>query len=348
MSAIDIPDQEAQRTRAVQTSQGLVRLSDIDITVTKQTIEQAEKLVATVLEAEIDYGLHPGTSSMAVKDSGAAKIANAFNTFPEHVILHVTERDDLISYLVQAKLVHRASGAVVGSGVGACSTMESKYAYRWVRDPEEYGFDRKSLKYDKERKRYRITNPEIEDLGNTILKMASKRAELDAANSLPGVASGLKKLFQGKGKDKDKEAPRWSAFWREVGALGLDEEQVHSLLGVKSVNDWLSSRKSLNQALELLAKQVSEQGSGITTLERPGTRKDSPGEESKQKRDPKSIKTVADLLRVCNEDFGLQPQAVYNELNVSTASQLAVEIEEKRKTLAGCYTQIAAAYNPNL
>jgi len=248
-----LTEEEARQSTRL-TSQGLVTLSDRDIATTVETIAQAEKLVETVLEPDIDYGLHPGTNSMAVKDSGSAKITNAFNTYPEHTILHVTERDDMLSYLVQAKLVHRLSGAVVGSGVGACSTKESKYAYRWVKNPEEYGFDKKSLKYNKENKKYRIPNPEIEDLDNTILKMASKRAELDAANSLPGVASGLKKLFQGKGQDKDKEGPRWTAFWSEVSTLGMGEDTVHSLLGVKSMKDWLSKGKSLNQAVEILAK----------------------------------------------------------------------------------------------
>jgi hypothetical protein len=284
-----LTEQEAQQVRTKQTSQGLVRLNDVDIAVTKQTIEQAEKLVATVLEPEIDYGLHPGTNSMAVKDSGAAKIANAFNTYPEHAILHITEQDDLISYLIQARLIHRGSGAVVGSGVGACSTMESKYAYRWVRDPEEYGFDKKTLRYDKERKKYRITNPEIEDLGNTILKMASKRAELDAANSLPGVASGLKKLFQGK----TREEPRWTTFWSEVNALGLDEESVHNLLGVKTMKDWLGSGKSLNQAVELLAKKVKD----LPRKEGEGKKEAKEGEEKGEGKEEEIPQVDDDVLK---------------------------------------------------
>ena len=35
---------------------------------------------------------------------------------------------------------------------------------------------------------YRIRNPDLLDLDNTILKMASKRAEVDATLSLPGVS----------------------------------------------------------------------------------------------------------------------------------------------------------------
>lgn len=335
---------QSQALEGVRRGGGLAQLSDTDISITVATIHQAEKLVAEVLEPEIDYGLHPGTQSMAVKDSGAAKIYNAFNTYPEHVVLHVTERDDLLSYLIQAKLVHRISGVVVGSGVGACSTMESKYAYRWVRNPEEYGVDKKSCKYDKDKKKYRIANPEIEDLGNTILKMASKRAELDASNSLPGVASGLKKLFQGKGKQPPE--PRWATFWSEVSALGLAEDQVHEMLGVRSLKDWLSKGKGLNEAVEILAKKVAESPASVTVVgdTQPG------GSDShsfpKGRTDPASIKSVSDLLRVCNQDFGLQPAGIYAELNVANAAQLAAQIEDKRRTLADCYTTIKSVYNP--
>jgi hypothetical protein len=35
---------------------------------------------------------------------------------------------------------------------------------------------------------YRLPNPDVGDLENTILKMAMKRAEVDAVNHLPGVS----------------------------------------------------------------------------------------------------------------------------------------------------------------
>ena len=63
---------------------------------------------------------------MAVKDSGAAKIANAFNTCRKHSYPSHNRASDLISYVIQAKLdTPRLQGIVVGSDVGACSTMES-------------------------------------------------------------------------------------------------------------------------------------------------------------------------------------------------------------------------------
>lgn len=324
--------------RITAQSQALIKLSDEQIESISESIKQAEKLVTNVLEPDIDFGLHPGTSSMALRDSGGSKIANAFNCYPEHTILHIREDEEVISYLIQVKLIHRGTGRVVAIGVGACSTMESKYAYRWVEDPAELGLDRDTLKYDKKKRKYRIPNPETEDLGNTILKMASKRAEIDATQSLPGVSSALKKLFLGKvkGKVKDQnDGPPWQKFWGEVTALGLGEDAVHQMLGIKSLkDDWLAKGKGLNEAAEVLAKMVAEGKKPAQDLpwEKPP--------ETKPPRNLETIKLVADLLRACNEDFGLQPAQVYAELNVGSAGELEALLQ--KKSAAACYTEIAA------
>jgi len=302
-----------EEAEAVRRAQALIKLSDDDIKAITETIQQAEKLVTSVLQPDIDYGLHPGTSSMALKDTGGSTIANAFNCYPEHAILHLREDDEVISYLVQAKLISRVSGKVVAVGVGACSTMESKYAYRWVEDPAEYGIDKSGLKYDKKKRKYRIPNPEAEDLGNTILKMASKRAEIDAAQSLPGVGSALKKLFN---KDRKDTKPNWQTFYGELTALELNEESAKQMLGIKSFNakGEKPSDKSVAEAFEELDKQPEESG---------------------EKRDPKSVTTGAELLRACFDDFGLQPEQIYAELNINNLTELT-------ETPTNAYIRIAS------
>lgn len=327
--------------RITQEAQALVKLSDEQIEAISLSISQAEKLVATVLEPGIDFGIHPGTSSMALRESGGSKIANAFNCYPEHTILHIREDDEVISYLIQVKLIHRGTGRVVAIGVGACSTMETKYAYRWVDNPGEYGLDKSSLKYDNRKKKWRIPNPDTEDLGNTILKMASKRAEIDAAQSLPGVSSALKKLFMGKGRKPQDETPNWQTFWGEVSALGLSEDDVHQLLGIKSMKDWLSKGKSLNEAVQSLAEKLAK-GAKPPSTQKEGSAEDAPWEElgnrgeEKPQRELESIKTGAELLRACFDDFNLQPDAVYAELNITSLTELT-------ETPADAYNRIAAA-----
>jgi hypothetical protein len=326
---------------AVRKAQALIELSDDDIKQIGVTIKQAEKLVTSVLEEGIDYGIHPGTSSMALKDSGASKIANAFNCYPEHEILHLREDDEVISYLVQAKMVSRVTGNVVAVGVGACSTMESKYAYRWVDDPAEYGLSKEGLKYDKRKRKYRIPNPEAEDLGNTILKMASKRAEIDADQSLPGVGSALKKLFN---KDQ-KPKTNWQTFYGELTALELDETKAKSMLGIKSFkNDWLAKGKSLNDAITILSQKVAkgEQSTEQEIEDVPWEELNDEidKEETKEPRDPATIQTGAQLLRFCFDDFGLQPEKVYAELNIKSLNDLT-------ELPSAAYARIAAVRNPS-
>jgi len=323
-----------EEAEAVRRAQALIKLSDDDIKAITETIQQAEKLVTSVLQPDIDYGLHPGTSSMALKDTGGSTIANAFNCYPEHAILHLREDDEVISYLVQAKLISRVSGKVVAVGVGACSTMESKYAYRWVEDPAEYGIDKSGLKYDKKKRKYRIPNPEAEDLGNTILKMASKRAEIDAAQSLPGVGSALKKLFN---KDRKYTKPNWQTFYGELTALELNEESAKQMLGIKSFNkDWLAKGRSLNEAVQILAQRIAkgEKPSDKSVAEA-FEELDKQPEESGEKRDPKSVTTGAELLRACFDDFGLQPEQIYAELNINNLTELT-------ETPTNAYIRIAS------
>jgi hypothetical protein len=102
------------------------------------------------------------------------------------------------------------TGEILGEGVGSCSTLESKYRYRNVADYEvqdcaipqdskerkiEYrkqGFGMKKIdgiwawvKYKDERK---TENPDIADVYNTVLKMAKKRALIDAILTVFGAS----------------------------------------------------------------------------------------------------------------------------------------------------------------
>ena len=299
----------------------LLKLTDLAIQTIAENIKQAEKLVFTVLEKDIDYGLHPGTESLALRDPGASKIANAFNTYPVHIMLHTREDEDVISYLVQANLISRTTGKVVGVGVGGCSTMESKYGYRYVWHPQDYGYDKSELKF-KKGKGWRIPNPEVVDLGNTIVKMACKRSEIDACQSLPGVGSALRKLFGG-GKPQEPPAPNWTSFWGQVATLGLSEDDVHQMLGVSSVKDWLSQGKSLNQAIELLSQKLTKKGAAEAEKPQPTKGPTSPPVSPAKKRKAADI-TPGDvpdgnaLLKVAHECWGLQPATIWAELNYTS------------------------------
>lgn len=229
----------------------------------KSDISLAESMVETVLEKGIDWGLHPGTDSYALKDPGASKLINAFNCYSKAEVLYREVTDSKISYVFEVSLIYREDGKIKTSGCGACTTMETKYGYRWVADPESYGYDREGLKKRQGKAGivYRIPNPEWSELENTILKMARKRAEVDSVMSLPGVGTALARMYaQAGGKAKaDRPGDEWSGFWSRVKAMGLDQEKVHIALSVGSMKEWLAQGHTLNDAIKVLADMLAAQ-----------------------------------------------------------------------------------------
>ena len=180
-----------------------LRLTPQAITLVKDNLKHCELLTHDVLEKDVDYGIIPGVARDFLWDSGAAKIMAAFNCFPRYTMLKSTEDEKSISITMECSLISRQSRQVVSSGVGACSTRETKYKYRWVVNPEDWGVPTKGLKRRQDGK-YQVPNPETGELINTMVKMAAKRADIDAVQSLPGVAAALHKLFHGLPSTKPK------------------------------------------------------------------------------------------------------------------------------------------------
>lgn len=268
-----------------------LQLSEQGIATVKRNIQLCEQLVSEVLEKEIDWGTIPGVQQPFLWDSGAAKIMAAFNCYPEYKVIDATIRTPHIRYTVTSQLVNRQSHEVVATGIGAASTKEVKHRYRWTEDPEIEGISRKGLKQRKDGK-YRIPNPETEDLLNTICKMAAKRADVDAVTSLPGVAATIRKLFihpplsrkQGlPAQERPKvtgitppplkgEEHNWSWFWSKIGLLNITPQEAHDILGVVSVKrDWVDTQhRTLDEAYEIIKEAVQ-------SLNKPEETK--PGEE---------------------------------------------------------------------
>jgi len=156
----------------------------------------------------VDYTreIYGKDSKPALLDPGTFKMINFFQVRPRHRVLeHVLVTDEgreRVKYVVAAELLNPKTGFIVAEGVGSCSTDEVKYQYRWLTASKlknEQGYSEEEIDRLPQRemrgrsggkfKVYRIRNPELLDLDNTIVKMAAKRAEMDAALQLPGVGA---------------------------------------------------------------------------------------------------------------------------------------------------------------
>lgn len=252
---------------------------------TVQSIALLQGMVKETLVRDIDYGRIPGTPQDSLWDPGASMIIGSFNCyFGQRRILKLEDTDGKIAICLEVPVISRRLQQEVGSGIGAASTLETKYKYRWVPNPKEWGYDEATITTFKTKRGrdngretilYRIPNPEHSELLNTIIKMASKRAEVDAAGALPGVSSVLRQIFSGRAPKQDRKAPeddytspRWQRFWGEVTRLGYTEAEAHAKIGVRSMHDWLAENHTLNEAIAILRGNGNQQAAA-TVVEKP-------------------------------------------------------------------------------
>jgi len=329
-----------------QPSPGLPRVSlevsPQSIQETVQSIALLQDMVKNVLVRGIDYGHIPGTPQDSLWDPGASRIIGSFHCYcGQRRIIKLEDNAEKIVVCVEVPIISRSLQVEVGSGIGAASTLETKYKYRWVSKPQEWGYNEEAVKTLKTKKGkeegrdvmlYRIPNPEHSELLNTILKMASKRAEVDAAESLPGVSSVLRQIFSESKKTQDYPGPRWQRFWGEVTKLGYTRDEVHTKFRVASMHDWLRQGHSLDEALDILRRNPaqSDEEPGVDLPWKEGTKL-----QPNPDRDPESLKDTNALLEACYADFGLQPADVARELGYGSTREITM-------APADCYREIAA------
>jgi hypothetical protein len=133
-----------------------------------------------VMQEGTHYGKIPGTNGKSLWKAGAEKLMATFRLAAKPRVEDLSH-DGEIHYRVFVGL--ECAGMFVGEGVGECSSLEEKYRWRKAVHPKEWEAtpeNRRRIKFDKdggETKQVR-TNPT--DVGNTILKMAKKRGQVDA------------------------------------------------------------------------------------------------------------------------------------------------------------------------
>jgi hypothetical protein len=155
----------------------------------------------SILEEGVDkdYSQLPGTPKPSLHQPGADKLISAFGLTPR-----IVARPDLSVfdheagfYYIKNQFDVLNGDKVVGTGIGTASSKESKYAYRWMkkeqieshpklRDYKLDDFEKQSNQYGT---RYKVPNPDIHDLVNTLEKMAAKRAKTSAVLQAFGLSS---------------------------------------------------------------------------------------------------------------------------------------------------------------
>ncbi len=155
------------------------------VAATMQKINKFQSVIQTSLQKERDYGVIPGTQKPTLLKSGAEKINMLFGLNPEYEFMTAVSdfEKGFFNYEIRCTLMR--NGCPVAQGVGSCNSYEKKYRYSTMTEDqlEENGIDPNTGTMFTDRygrTRYRVEAPDPADKANTILKMAKKRAYVDA------------------------------------------------------------------------------------------------------------------------------------------------------------------------
>ena len=141
------------------------------------------------------YTIGDNGTKPALSKEGALNICSLFKVTPSPDEVAETFHEDG-HYTVRARChIIGRNGSIVATGDGLCTSRESKYAHRWCWGSEvPPDINKDSLKKKEwEAKgrayvKYQVPNEDLPDVFNTVLKMATKRALVDATLKLPLVS----------------------------------------------------------------------------------------------------------------------------------------------------------------
>ena len=182
--------------------------SPLSVETVKHQIQVIQEVMRDAMVKNTHYGVVPGCGDKpTLLKAGAEKLSLTFRLSPTYVVIKTDLGNGHREYEVRCTLTHIPSGSVFGEGVGTCSSMESKFRYRKaervcpacgstaiIKGKAEYGggwlcFAKKGgcgakFQDDDEtitsQQTGRVENQDPADIYNTILKMAKKRAHVDA------------------------------------------------------------------------------------------------------------------------------------------------------------------------
>lgn len=162
---------------------------------TMQKITQLQAVVQATLKRDHDYGVIPGTAKPTLLKPGAEKILMMFGLTSEYEFLDRVEEYEKGFFAYTLKCVLSKNGQKITEGVGQANTMEGRYRWRWVSEKKlPDGIVKETLvsrtidgKYGPYTE-YKVENDDPYTLANTVLKMAKKRAQVDAVLTVASLS----------------------------------------------------------------------------------------------------------------------------------------------------------------
>jgi hypothetical protein len=271
----------------------------------RQVLEEQQEIRSILKEyigqnmvSEIDFGVIPGTVNPTLLQPGAEKLAEIFRCVPEYEVTTRTEQWEtgLFHYEFFCKLIHRDSGAVIAEGMGSCNSREGRYWWRnasrkcpscgkeaIIKGKEEYGGgwlcwkkkDGCGATFEEndagiiDQKAGKVANEDIASCVNTVLKMAKKRALVDASIVLARKYGFNFTQDMEDQRDHDEQAPPKQQPKKEVAKPNITTAKADSAakiaagraaaaMGIDSLRRWWKALGADGQSKALKALMDSE------------------------------------------------------------------------------------------
>lgn len=171
-----------------------VRAMSKEVAEVRNNINLIQEAMRATMHKDVHYGVIPGTKKPSLYKPGAEVIIALFKLSTDPIINDLSKEGE-IRYQVKVNITTR-DGVFVGSGVGECSSGEEKYMWRASICQEEFDSFAENQRRIKFKKIYQSSDVEqikqvrlfASDIANTILKMAKKRALIDAVLTATGAS----------------------------------------------------------------------------------------------------------------------------------------------------------------
>jgi hypothetical protein len=195
-----------------------IEMGEEELEKVKEIPKLLDRAYRELLQKGTDYGTLPGTPKPSLWKPGAELLVRWMRASGDtRIVESITPKEGgplYFSYTAECRIFNRA-GEFLGNGFGSCNSKETRYAFRWVFENQiPDGIDKPKLKTrtfknqnGKEITQYRIDTPsdEIYTLQNTIVKMAKKRAFIDAVLSVTGASRIFTQDIEDEGDQEEKK-----------------------------------------------------------------------------------------------------------------------------------------------
>lgn len=239
----------AQELQKVQTTQSLSIIDNVNlqqVSATMQKIAQFQAVVQKTLKKEHDYGVIPGTGNKpTLLKPGAEKILMLMGLTSEYEVIEKVQDYDRGFFAFTVKCVLSKGDTKVTEGVGHANTREKRYTSGRQQDPYT--------------------------LANTVLKMAKKRAQVDAVLTVASLSEIFTQDLEDQVDDgfspsTQSKKPQRSQKQKQQSNESATEAQLKKLYAISKELDLdkdammsiMQSKYNKNSSKELTKAEASD------------------------------------------------------------------------------------------